>query len=127
MNSIYRAALLGATALTALLPLDLAVAKTAVVPAAQGEATTTGETIVVTARRRSEALQEVPAQVTAFTASTIEAKGIVKPQDFLSAVPNVTFIETQNAGTSFLVIRGISQARNSAPSAAIVVDGVPMT
>jgi iron complex outermembrane receptor protein len=39
----------------------------------------------------------------------------------------VTFVETQNAGTSFLVIRGISQARNSEPSAAIVVDGVPMT
>ena len=57
----------------------------------------------------------------------IENMGIQKPQDFLSAVPNVTFIQTQNAGTSFLVMRGISQARNSAPSAAIVVDGVPMT
>ena len=45
----------------------------------------------------------------------------------IASVPNVTFVETQNAGTSFLVIRGISQARNSEPSAAIVVDGVPMT
>ncbi len=81
----------------------------------------------VTARARSEDIHNVPAQVTAFTAADIQAKGIEKPQDFLSAVPNVTFIETQNAGTSFLVMRGISQARNSAPSAAIVVDGVPMT
>jgi iron complex outermembrane receptor protein len=85
------------------------------------------ETVVVTARARSEDIQKVPAQVTAFTAETIEAKGINTPADFLDAVPNVTFVATQNAGTSFIVMRGISQARNSEPSAAIVVDGVPMT
>ena len=85
------------------------------------------ETIVVTARHARRAFTTCPAQVTAFTAETIEAKGIQRPHDFISAVPNVTFVETQNAGTSFLVIRGISQARNSEPSAAIVIDGVPMT
>src|SRR6201996_1671852 len=85
------------------------------------------ETVVVTARQRSEDIEKVPSQVTAFTAGEIEAKGIKNPADFLSAVPNVTFIATQNAGTSFIVMRGIGQARNSEPSAAIVVDGVPMT
>ena len=85
------------------------------------------EQVVVTARQRKEDIQNVPAQVTAFTSDTIESKGVQNPSDFLDAVPNVTFITTQNAGTSFLVIRGISQARNSEPSAAIVVDGVPMT
>ena len=87
----------------------------------------TVETVVVTARQRKEDIEKVPAQVTAFTADTIETKGIETPSDFLNAVPNVTFVATQNAGTSFVVIRGISQARNSEPSAAIVVDGVPMT
>ena len=85
------------------------------------------ETVVVTARQRNEDIEKVPGQVTAFTAGAIEAKGIQSPKDFLNAVPNVTFIPTQNAGTSFVVIRGIGQARNSEPSAAIVVDGVPMT
>jgi iron complex outermembrane receptor protein len=85
------------------------------------------ETITVTARERKEDIQKVPAQVTAFTSEAIENKGVQNPSDFLNAVPNVTFIPTQNAGTSFIVIRGISQARNSEPSAAIVVDGVPMT
>jgi iron complex outermembrane receptor protein len=85
------------------------------------------EEVVVTARQRSEDIQKVPAQVTAFTAGDIEAKGITTPSDFLDSVPNVSFVATQNAGTSFVVIRGISQARNSEPSAAIVVDGVPMT
>ncbi len=94
---------------------------------ANGASTDTIETVVVTARQRKEDIEKVPAQVTAFTAEAIEAKGIKSPADFLSAVPNVTFISTQNSGTSFIVMRGISQARNSEPSAAIVVDGVPMT
>jgi iron complex outermembrane recepter protein len=95
--------------------------------AQNGDEPVASDEIVVTARQRSEALQDVPAQVTAFNAAAIEARGIERPQDFIASVPNVTFVETQNAGTSFLVIRGISQARNSEPSAAIVVDGVPMT
>lgn len=85
------------------------------------------EEVVVTARQRSEDIQKVPSQVTAFTSAMIDAKGITTPADFLNAVPNVSFVATQNAGTSFVVIRGISQARNSEPSAAIIVDGVPMT
>jgi iron complex outermembrane receptor protein len=101
-----------------------AIAQTAATPAASGDGI---EEVIVTARARNENIQKVPAQVTAFTAEDITARGIESPKDFLSAVPNVTFVSTQNAGTSFVVIRGISQARNSEPSAAIVVDGVPMT
>src|SRR5262252_6387612 len=83
--------------------------------------------IMVTARERTEAMQKVPAQVTAFTAQAIENKGIQRPRDFIQSVPNVTLVETQNAGTTFVVIRGISQARNSEPSVSVVVDGVPQT
>jgi iron complex outermembrane receptor protein len=36
----------------------------------------------------------------------------------------MTLVETQNAGNAFVVIRGISQARNSEPSVAVLVDGV---
>ncbi len=82
--------------------------------------------IVVTARRRDESVQDVPAQVTVFNATAIENRGIDKPADFIAQVPNVTFVETQNAGTSFLVIRGIGQNRNSEPSAAIIIDGIPL-
>jgi iron complex outermembrane recepter protein len=80
--------------------------------------------IVTTARRREESFQDVPITITAFTADDIESAGIERPQDFVALTPNVTLVETQNQGTSFLTIRGISQARNSEPSAAILVDGV---
>ncbi len=39
----------------------------------------------------------------------------------------MTLVETQNAGNAFVVIRGISQARNSEPSVAVQVDGVLQT
>jgi iron complex outermembrane receptor protein len=83
--------------------------------------------ILVTARRRTESFEDVPISITAFDAEDIRSAGIERPQDFVSLTPNVTLVETQNQGTSFLTIRGISQARNSEPSAAILVDGVLLT
>ncbi|OYU14465.1 MAG: TonB-dependent receptor [Alphaproteobacteria bacterium PA4] len=82
------------------------------------------EEIIVTATRRAESLQNVPASITAFTAKTIAAAGITRPADFIALTPNVNLVQTQNAGTTFVIIRGITQARNSEPSVAVVVDGV---
>src|SRR5262245_16673253 len=80
--------------------------------------------IYVTARRRTEMLQDVPAAITAFTNDTIEAAGIERPLDFVNLTSNVNLVETQNAGNAFIIIRGITQARNSEPSVAVIVDGV---
>lgn len=80
--------------------------------------------IIVTATRRAESLQSVPASITAFNDKTIQAAGIVRPADFIALTPNVNLVQTQNAGTTFVIIRGITQARNSEPSVAVVVDGV---
>lgn len=80
--------------------------------------------VLVTARRRSESFRDVPMSVNVFTTEQIESAGIVKPGDFIARVPNMTLVETQNAGSAFVVVRGISQARNSEPSVAVLVDGV---
>jgi iron complex outermembrane receptor protein len=85
------------------------------------------EEIVVTARRREESFQDVPITITAFSQQDIRDAGIERPQDFISLTPNVTLVETQNQGTSFITTRGISQARNSEPSVAVIVDGVLMS
>jgi iron complex outermembrane recepter protein len=79
--------------------------------------------IVVTARKRDESLQNVPVTIDAFTAQTIKAAGIESPRDFVAMVPNMTIVEVQNVGNSFITVRGISQARNSEPSVAVLVDG----
>jgi iron complex outermembrane recepter protein len=82
------------------------------------------EEVVVTARKRDESLLSVPVAVDAFTEQTIQSAGIESPRDFVAMVPNMTLVETQNVGNSFITIRGISQARNSEPSTAVLVDGV---
>jgi iron complex outermembrane receptor protein len=82
------------------------------------------EEIVVTARKRDETLLSVPATVNVFTEQAIKDAGIQAPRDFVSMVPNMTLVEVQNAGNSFITVRGISQARNSEAAAAVLVDGV---
>lgn len=84
------------------------------------------EEVVVTARKRAETLEESPVSVRAFTAAEIESAGIETPRDFINLTPNVTLVETQNAGNAFINVRGVSQARNSEMSVAVLVDGVLM-
>jgi iron complex outermembrane receptor protein len=84
------------------------------------------EEVVVTARKRDEAAINVPVAVNAFSEADIESAGIVRPQDYIAMTPNMTMVQTQNQGTSFIVVRGISQARNSEPSVAVLIDGVLM-
>lgn len=85
------------------------------------------EEIVVTARKRAETLEESPVSVRAFTADDIESAGIETPRDFINLTPNVSLVETQNAGNAFINVRGVSQNRNSEMSVAVLVDGVLMT
>jgi iron complex outermembrane recepter protein len=82
------------------------------------------EEVIVTARKRDESFTDVPGTINVFTAQTISDAGIEKPADFISLVPNMTLVETQNAGNAFVVVRGVSQARNSEASVAVLVDGV---
>ena len=82
------------------------------------------EEVVVTARKRDETFQNVPITMDAFTAQQIQSAGIENPRDFVAMVPNMTMVEVQNVGNSFITVRGISQARNSEPSVAVLVDGV---
>ncbi|MFW6093233.1 MAG: TonB-dependent receptor [Pseudomonadota bacterium] len=84
------------------------------------------EEVVVTARKRDESLEDIPVSARAFTAEEIESAGIETPQDFIDLTPNVTLVQTQNAGNAFINIRGVSQARNSEMSAAVLLDGVLM-
>ena len=102
--------------------VTIGVAATAAVPVMAQ--TSQLEEIVVTARKRDESYRDVPVTINVFTQAQIESAGIQKPADFIALVPNMTLVETQNAGNAFVVVRGVSQARNSEPSVAVLVDGV---
>jgi iron complex outermembrane receptor protein len=116
MNVLKRVPIAGPL-LLALSPLAIAVAQ------AQEQL----EEIIVTARLRAESYTETPAAIKAFTATEIESAGIQTPHDFIALTPNMTVVQTQNPGNSFITIRGVSQARNSDMPVAVVVDGVLMS
>jgi iron complex outermembrane receptor protein len=101
-----------------------AFAQDAVEEEAEPAAAESGNEIVVRGLRRADTLQDTPAAITAFGSEEIENARIVRPADFIELTPNVNLVETQNAGNAFIIIRGITQARNSEPSVAVVVDGV---
>jgi iron complex outermembrane receptor protein len=113
-----------AVSTTALAAALIAAAPLAAQDAAAEPAADTAGEIVVTSLRRSETLQDTPAAVTAFDSQAIQNAGIERPADFIALTPNVNLIETQNAGNAFVIIRGITQNRNSEPSVAVIVDGV---
>src|SRR5450755_3305478 len=103
----------------------LATALVSLIPAVPASAQTSDlSEIIVTARKRDESFQNVPMTVDVFTAQKIQSAGIESPRDFVAMVPNMTLVEVQNVGNSFITVRGISQARNSEPSVAVLVDGV---
>jgi iron complex outermembrane receptor protein len=96
MNCRLAAGLLGASAFVL---ATAAAAQTAPVQAAPGAApadeATLGE-IVVTARRRSESLQEAPQTVNAVTADTLQKLNILQFQDIQTVVPGLSLASSSN-------------------------------
>ncbi len=114
-------AAIGAIALSA-----PALAQDAAPPADQAEED--DNAIIVTARRQSESLQDVPASVTVFGAETLAKTGVQRADDFIQLTPGVTIVTgTAEAGDTQINIRGINGARDAESSVALVVDGILKT
>jgi iron complex outermembrane recepter protein len=88
------------------------------------------EEVVVTATRRSENLQQVPIAVTAFTAETMQSRGVTDIHALSALTPNVNL----DAGSPFsgdtsvlsASIRGVGQddfAFNLDPAVGVYIDG----
>jgi outer membrane receptor protein involved in Fe transport len=77
--------------------------------APQQEPATELETIVVTAQRQAESLQDVPIPVSVFSAEQLERQQIDNTLDIQLSLPNVTFTKS-NFTSSNLSIRGIGEA-----------------
>jgi iron complex outermembrane receptor protein len=66
------------------------------------------EEVVVTARKTAEQLIDVPLAVTAFTAETIEARGITNLDDVAAFTPGLTFSNVLGEFLPAPVIRGVA-------------------
>jgi iron complex outermembrane receptor protein len=77
---------------------------------AQDSADTAVDTVVVTARRREEALKDVPVAVSAISAATLEKAGATDITSLQQATPNAT-VQIARGSNSTLIsfIRGVGQ------------------
>lgn len=88
------------------------------------------EEIVVTARKRSEDVREIPLSVSAFTAETLDQMGAQTLEDFVGTAPGVVFAKSVPQQSN-ITMRGIGTATaaldQNQGTTAILLDGVPLT
>jgi iron complex outermembrane receptor protein len=84
--------------------------------------------IVVTARRQSELLRDVPASVSVLTQEALENSGATQAEDFAQLTSGVTIVAGNvEAGDNQINIRGLNGARDGENNVALVIDGVLKT
>jgi iron complex outermembrane receptor protein len=102
-----------------------------VAPAAATGATsdTTLEEVIVTARKRTENLQDVPISIDVYTAKDLQNQGISQFEDYVTKTPSISFVSA-GPGTQTFVMRGVSDGTNpnypNAASTAFMVDDMSM-
>ncbi|MCP9319567.1 TonB-dependent receptor [Acetobacter persici] len=93
-------------------------------PNAQTSPQGTSESIVVTGLSRALTAQRAPVSSTVFSSAAIRDAHIQGVSDFVALAPNVSLVQAQSAGISFMTIRGLTQVRNGQSPVAVIVDGV---
>lgn len=81
----------------------------------QQEATRVLEEIIVTATRRDESVQDVPYNIQAIAAPTLQAIGAVDQRDFARMIPGLSMIDQGPRWGSEFVLRGLTTGSNSGP------------
>ena len=99
----------------------------AVVALNAGPALAQGDTIVVTATKRAQTLQEVPIAVSVVGADTIEKANINDLIDIQTSVPSLRVTQLQNSSQTNFIIRGFGNGANNPgieSSVGVFIDGV---
>src|ERR1700722_7074678 len=102
----------------------------------QSTATKSGDTgdqlqeVVVTAERRAERLQDVPASVEVFTQEKLESQSVGVMDDLTRLTPGVTFLRNgqysnSSGGASDIAVRGIDSIAGAATTA-LYIDDTPI-
>ena len=84
-----------------------------------------GNDIIVTATKRGERLQDVPAAISAIGGEELQKRGLVNIEAIATQVPGLNF--GQHAGATQIAIRGVGSTVDSGvtePTVALYVDGV---
>ncbi len=84
------------------------------------------ETIMVTAQKRTERLQDVPISITNISADQIDKLGVNDFSQFAAAIPGLTMAKTGVGGARYF-IRGVGQVTvNQSPTTGVYLDETPL-
>lgn len=118
-KSILKA--LGTSAISALcmVPANSALAQT-------GDNASDDKTIIVTARKVEESLQEIPASITAFDKEALSSRSIAELEDIALQTPGLVFEDFSNGGFGTPTIRGTTQfsVNNLEQNVSTFIDGI---
>jgi len=91
--------------------------------------TSTLEEVIVTARKRTENLQDVPMSIDVYTAKDLQNLGISQFEDYATMTPSISFVSA-GPGTQTFVMRGVSDGSNpnysNTATTAYLVDDMSM-
>ena len=131
MRIAFTPILLGGSAIACCLAAATAHAQEAPTPppsAAAAPAATGGlEDIVVTARKRTESVQDVPVSVTAISAAEIDRRDLTSLERISAATPQLVIGRNVSGSGAQLTLRGVgsnSLSIGTEQSIAVIVDGV---
>jgi iron complex outermembrane receptor protein len=121
-NALCKSLMIGAPLAAALLMPSQSFAQTAPADDAEIEA----QDIIVTATKRSERLQDVPASVSVLTAENLSRQGIVKFEDYAARIPGLS-LTSSRAGLTQVTLRGITTGpAQSASATSFYIDEAPI-
>jgi outer membrane receptor protein involved in Fe transport len=91
--------------------------------------TSTLEEVVVTARKRTENLQDVPISIDVYTSKDLQERAISQFEDYATITPSISFVSA-GPGTQTFVMRGVSDGSNpnysNTATTAFLVDDMSM-
>ena len=130
MNAISINALRGVSLLALMAPLAPMAAMAQTAPAVEESAATSLTEIIVTARRRDESVQDVPAVVNAVTAEALQKVNIRNFTEVQSLVPGLTLTSNANGTGGNAQVRGVNfdiNASGNNPTVEFYLNDAPIT
>ena len=115
-------------------PVAAAISTVLVPPATalaqEQESAATIEEVIVTARKRGENLQDVPASVHAVSEDMLKQLGALNTEDYARMIPSLTWINFSPAGSNYITFRGITTGTDNfiaQASASVYLDEVSVS
>ena len=88
------------------------------------------EEVIVTARKRDENIQDIPASVQAIRDDMLDQLGALNTEDYARMIPSMTWLNFSTAGSNYITFRGITTGTDNfiaQASASVYLDEVSVT